>query len=90
MGIKSWLTLVAYLFVAIASIIGIFRPEGKIWIIVFVLSAVVSLILAITRMLNNKKMADRIRYLEKHHISIETDDENEDLIIKEGINDSGR
>ena len=85
MGIKSWLTVVAYLFVAITSIFAIFRPEGMIWIIVFVLSAIVSLILAITRLLNNKKMAERIRYLEEHHLSIETDDENEGLIIKEEI-----
>ena len=85
MGVKSWLTLVAYLFVAITSIFAIFRPEGMIWIIVFVLSAIVSLILAITRLLNNKKMAERIRYLEEHHLSIETDDENEGLIIKEEI-----
>ena len=89
-GVKRWFAIVAYLFVAIASIIAIFRPEGMIWIVVFVLSAVVSLILAITRMLNNKKMADRIRYLEKHHLSIETDDENEGLIIKEGRNNAGR
>ena len=85
MGMKSWLTVVAYLFVAIASIIAIFRPEGKIWIIVYVLSAVVSLILAITRLLNNKKMTDRIRYLEKHHLSLEIDEENEGIIVKEGL-----
>ena len=47
---KGWITFIAYLFVAIAAIIAVFRPEGKVWIIVFVLSAIVSLILAITRM----------------------------------------
>jgi hypothetical protein len=35
-------------------------------------------------------MADRIRYLEEHHISFETDEDNEDFINKEGINNAGR
>ena len=82
---KSWLTLVAYLFVAIVSIIAIFRPEGLVWIIVFVLSAIVSLILAITRIRNNKKMADRIQYLEEHHLSIEYDKDGEGIKFKEGL-----
>ena len=82
---KSWHILIAYLFVAIASIIAIFRPEGMIWIIVFVLSAIVSLILAITRMRNNKKMIDRIQYLEEHHLSLEFDEDDEGITFKEGM-----
>ena len=73
------------LFVAIASIIAIFRPEGLIWIIVFVLSAIISLLLAITRMRNNKRMADRIRYLEEHHLSLDIDEDNESIIVKKGL-----
>ena len=84
MGIKSWLTLVAYLFVAIASIVAIFRPEGKIWIIIFVFSAIVSLILAVTRMRNSKQMSDRIRYLEEHHTSFEYEEDEEEMTILEG------
>lgn len=86
MGMKGWITFIAYLFVAIAAIIAVFRPEGKVWIIVFVLSAIVSLILAITRMWNNKKMTDRIRYLEEHHLSLDYDEDDEGIKVKEGLN----
>lgn len=85
MGMKSWLTLVAYLFVAIASIIAIFRPEGMIWIIVFVLSAVVSLILAITRMLKNKKMAEKIRKLEEKQLSVRYDKGKRCVVFEQGV-----
>ena len=47
--------------------------------------AIVSLILAITRIISAKKTEDRIKYLEEHHLSGSYDEVGETLTLEEGI-----
>ena len=80
----DWLTLVGFVFIAGASIAGAFRIEGIAWRVLLIMSAVVSLILAITRMLKNKSMAKKIKTLEENQLSVEYDANEEKLSFKKG------
>lgn len=63
-GIGIWLPLIGYLFVAVVAIIAALRIENLPLMILLFISAIVSLILAITRLLSAKRMGERIKYLE--------------------------
>lgn len=84
-GISTWLPLAGYVFVAVISVISASQAENKVIMWLLYTATVVSLTLAVTRFINTRKMNDRIKYLENHHLSVTTDEENEELIINEGI-----
>ena len=88
MGMKRisiWLPLIGYVFVAVVAIIAALRIDNQLLMSLLIISATVSLILAITRLISAKKTGERIKYLEDHHLSITHDAGNEGLVIKEGI-----
>ena len=82
--IKRWLPYVGYVFSTIVSIIMAFRVEGILCRVLLVISTIVSLALAISRLITTKKMEKRIKYLEDHQISFEAHTESETFIVKEG------
>lgn len=80
----DWLTLAGFVFIAGVSIAGAFRIEGTAWRVLLILSAIVSLVLAIARMLKNKSMAKKIKTLEENQLSVEYDANEEKLSFKKG------
>jgi len=84
MKISDWLTLAGFVFIACVSVAGAFRIEGTSWRVLLVMSAFVSLILAITRMMKNKRMAEKIQTLEENQLSVRYDEEKEMLCFEKG------
>ena len=84
MKIGDWLSLAGFVFIACVSIAGSFRIEGTAWRVLLIMSAVVSLILAITRMMKNKRMAKKIQTLEENQLSVRYDEEKEMLCFEKG------
>lgn len=84
-GMSIWLPLIGYLFVAVVAVFAALRIDNQLLMVLLIISATVSLILAITRLISAKKTGERIKYLEEHHLSIIPDEKNEGLVIKEGI-----
>lgn len=84
-GIGIWLPLIGYLFVAVVAIIAALRIENLPLMILLFISAIVSLILAITRLLSAKRMGERIKYLEDNHLSLSYNKEEEKITVKMGI-----
>ena len=85
MKIGDWLSLSGFVFIACVSIAGAFRIEGTAWRVLLIMSAVVSLILAITRMMKNKRMAKKIQKLEENQLSVRYDEEKEMLCFEKGV-----
>lgn len=85
MKISEWLSLAGFVFIACISVAGAFRIEGTAWRVLLIMSAVVSLILAITRMLKNKRMAKKIQTLEENQLSVRYDEEKEMLCFEKGV-----
>lgn len=65
--------------------IGTFRVEGFFMKILLILSAMVSLVLAVTRLVDSKKTAERIKRLEKNQLSVRYDESEEKLYFEKGI-----
>ena len=63
------LPLLGYIFVAIVAIIAALGVRSLLMSVLLIISSIVSLILAITRIISAKKTEDRIKYLEEHHLS---------------------
>lgn len=84
-GISTWLPLIGHVFVAVVAVIAASQVDNNVLRYLLIISAVVSFVLALTRIVSSRKMNERIKYLEEHHLSIIGDAENEGLIIKEGI-----
>ena len=84
-GVSIWLPLIGYLFVAVVAVFAALRIDNQLLMVLLIISATVSLILAITLLISAKKTGERIKYLEEHHLSIVPDEINEGLVIKEGI-----
>ena len=84
-GIGIWLPLIGYLFVAVVAIIAALRIENLPLMILLFISAIVSLILAITRLLSAKRMGERIKYLEDNHLSLSYNKEEECINVEKGI-----
>ena len=72
-------------FIGGVSIAGAFRIEDTIWRVLFIISAVISLTLAITRMLKNRSIAKKIKTLEEHQLSVRYDDKKEILNFEKGV-----
>ncbi len=81
-GNTCWLPLVGYVFVSIVSIFAALQTKQLVLELLLVLSAVVSLILAITRLSSSKKMIARIKDLEDNQLSVGYDDGT--FIIEKG------
>ena len=79
------LPLLGYIFVAIVAIIAALGVRSLLMSILLIISSIVSLILAITRIISAKKTEDRIKYLEEHHLSGSYDEVGETLTLEEGI-----
>lgn len=88
MKISDWLSLAGFVFIACVSVAGAFRIEGTAWRVLLIMSAVVSLILAITRMMKNKRMAKKIQTLEENQLSVRYDEEKEMLCFEKGVKGS--
>lgn len=82
---KHWLMLAGHVFVASVSVIGAFRIEGSSWQVLLILSSIVTLVLAITRMQSSKKMAEKIGTLEENQLSVRYDKEKEALYFEKGV-----
>lgn len=65
--------------------IGTFRIEVVFMKILLILSAMVSLVLAVTRLVDSKKTAERIKRLEKNQLSVRYDESEEKLYFEKGI-----
>ena len=85
MKIGDWLTLTGFVFIAGVSIAGAFRMEGTAWRVLLILSAVVSLVLAIVGMLKNRHMAKKIKTLEENQLSVRYDKEKEAIYFEKGV-----
>lgn len=85
MKIGDWLSLAGFIFIASVSVAGAFRIEGTAWRVLLIMSAVVSLILAIARMQKNKRMAKKIQKLEENQLSVRYDEEKEALYFEKGV-----
>ena len=85
MKICDWLSMAGYVFVAGVSATGAFRVEGTTWQVLLIMSAVISLILAISRILKNKSMAKKIQTLEENQLSVRYDKEKEALCFEKGL-----
>ena len=81
----DWLTLAGFVFITGVSIAGAFRIEGTIWRVLLILSAIVSLVLAIARMLKNKRMAKKIKTLEENQLSVRYDKGKRCVVFEEGV-----
>ena len=79
-GNISWSPLIGSVFVSMVSILAALQAKNLILQLLLVLSAIVSLILAITHLSSAKKMIARIKDLEDNQLSAEYDDET--LILK--------
>ena len=79
------LPLLGYIFVAIVAIIAALGVRSLLMSVLLIISSIVSLILAITRIISAKKTEDRIKYLEEPHLSGSYDEVGETLTLEEGI-----
>ena len=77
MRLSDWLSLAGFVFIAGVSIAGAFRIDETAWRVLLIMSAFLSLILAISRMLKNKRMAKRIKTLEENQLSVGYDEKDE-------------
>ena len=77
--------LFGYIFIPGVSVIGTFRIEVVFMKILLILSAMVSLVLAVTRLVDSKKTAERIKRLEKNQLSVRYDESEEKLYFEKGI-----
>ena len=59
------IALVGYVFVAVVSVIAALRMEENVIKVLLVLSALVSLVLAFSRIVSSKRMEEKIRKLEE-------------------------
>lgn len=84
-NMKTFLMLFGYIFIAGVSVIGTFRIEVVFMKILLILSAMVSLVLAVTRLVDSKKTAERIKRLEKNQLSVRYDESKEKLYFEKGI-----
>ena len=69
----------------VCNIEGTFRIEVVFMKILLILSAMVSLVLAVTRLVDSKKTAERIKRLEKNQLSVRYDESEEKLYFEKGI-----
>lgn len=84
-NMKTFLMLFGCIFIAGVSVIGTFRIEVVFMKILLILSAMVSLVLAVTRLVDSKKTAERIKRLEKNQLSVRYDESEEKLYFEKGI-----
>lgn len=71
--ISILLPLIGHIFVAVVAVISALRINDLMLLVLLVISAIVSLILAITRMITAKKTRERIKYLEENQLSVSYD-----------------
>lgn len=62
---NKWIALGGYVFVAVVSVIAALRMEENIIKVLLALSALMSLILAVSRIVSSKRMEEKIRKLEE-------------------------
>ena len=64
--LSNLIIYVGYVFLALVSVAGAFREENVIWRWLLFASAVISLLLAISRLRSKKKMEEKILELEEN------------------------
>lgn len=64
--LSNLIIYVGYVFLALVSVAGAFREENVIWRWLLFVSAVISLLLAISRLRSKKKMEEKILELEEN------------------------
>lgn len=74
LSFTQWLQIGGYVFISLVSICAAIRIEDLLLKFLLVISAVVSLILAISRLLASRKMSKRIKELEEKQLSVRVDD----------------
>lgn len=62
---NKWIALVGYVFVTVVSVIAALRMEENVIKVLLILSALVSLVLAVSRIVSSRRMAKRIQKLEE-------------------------
>lgn len=79
------LSLAGYVFVTVVSVISALSMEDPIGKVLLIVSALVTLVLAFSRLLSAKKMLDRIKWLEDNHPSFSYNEKEEKLTVNHGI-----
>lgn len=82
---RLWLLLLGYIFVAVVSITAALRVDSLFLSVLLISSAIVSLILAIFRLVSAKKTGDRIKYLEENQLSVSYDAKEKGISFKKGV-----
>lgn len=78
-------SIAGYLFVFAISIISAISIEQPLWRVLLIVSALVTLVLAVTRLISAKKLGKRVKYLEDNQLSMSYNKEEERIIVKKGI-----
>lgn len=82
--VSVWLPLIGYLFVAVVAVITALRIDSQLLLVLLITSALISLILAITRVISAKKTGERIKRLEDNQLSVSYDANEEMLSFNKG------
>ena len=83
--IGTFFSIAGYLFVFAISIISAFKIEQLIWRALLIVSALVTFVLAITRLISANKIGKRVKYLEDNHLSLSYNKEEECINVEKGI-----
>lgn len=78
-------SIAGYLFVFAIAIISAISIEQPLWRVLLIVSAIVTLVLAVTRLISAKKLGKRVKYLEDNQLSMSYNKEEECLSFKKGI-----
>ncbi len=62
---NKWIALVGHMLVTVVSVISAFRVEEEVYKVLLILSAIVSLILAVSRIVSSRRMEEKIKKLEE-------------------------
>ena len=73
--LKRWLPYIGYLFVSVISIIGAFRIDNLYLRILLIVSALVSLVLGVSRLNSSNSIVKRVKELEDNQHSFEVEGE---------------
>lgn len=84
LSFKQMLTLLGYLFVFLVSIVAAIKAEGVIFKVILSLSSIISLILAIDRIMSFSQLMNRVQEIEENQLSFSVDDDEHILKVERG------
>ena len=84
MKVKRIALLIGSLFVAVVSVLSACRIEDRIWQVLLIVSAFVSLFLAIIKLIDSRKTAEEIAKLKQNQLDVRIEGETVVFIKGEG------